>query len=90
MIIKKNSDTVKLKKSLTELLQVEVYIGKGNWLFVSIIPIYDLYKLHETNPIDPNLPKCIGLNVSNQTLVIYPKTDKRYKIRVIGTQLVTQ
>jgi hypothetical protein len=30
MIIKKNSDTVKLKKSLTELLQVEVYIGKGN------------------------------------------------------------
>jgi hypothetical protein len=90
MTIKKHDFIAKLKIPLHELWEARVYIGKGIYEILIQIPVYDLNRCYETTKLKFDRPIYIAHAKDTNTILVYPKTDKRYKIKVVGTQIVEQ
>jgi hypothetical protein len=78
----------KLKIPLYELLEASILI-KRNLHVLNQVHNHDLERLYREKP-KLGAPECISYDRHQYIIIVYPKTDKRYRLRVIGLQIVQQ
>ena len=96
MRINKDETHKKLNLPILELSEVVIKFPKYGVLLTQIRleEIRELYKTSDNTGIYPRIlyktPWCVAFDRVNNQIWIYPKADKRYTLRVIGTQLIEQ
>ncbi len=86
MTIQKGKFKAKLKIQLAELFRVDLSHPKYGWV-LHVVPLETILGMHNKER-KPGMPEFVALQGGD--LLVYPISDKRYKLRVVGTQYIEQ
>lgn len=89
MQIKKDDFIGHLKTRLAELVEVTVRLPGNIGLSVCIVPGFDVNKMLNENPHKRGVPEFASIE-NGDLISVFPRTDKRYRLRVFGTQYIQQ
>ena len=91
MTIKKNELIGKLKTSIVEMCSVYVILPKGYRMSVCQVNGQYLEAMLRDNPNERGMPRLAALDRdTGRSISVFPRADKRYRLRVVGTQFIEQ
>lgn len=89
MTINKNDFIGHLKIPIVELMEVAVQLPKGMRMAIRIESEHWISEMLRKNPDERGAPKFAAID-NGRLVTVFPRTDKRYRLRVVGTQYVEQ
>lgn len=89
MTIKKNDFIGRLKVRITEMYEVYVLLPKGIRLRVRLDDGFRVHEMLRSHPTDRGVPQMASIE-NGAMISVFPCADKRYRLKVIGTQYIEQ
>lgn len=89
MTIKKNDFIGNLKTPIVELMGVSVLLPRGFRATVCLMNGHGLHELLRNQPGQRGRPQFASIQ-NGRMVSVFPRADKRYRLRVVGTQYVEQ
>ena len=88
MTFPKGTSSRSLKIPLVEIWEVHFQAGQHHFN-LPLLPAHDLFKMLRSDA-KLGIPQCAAFSKSDMSLSLFPRPDRRYRVRVIGTQIVEQ
>ncbi len=90
MQVNKNDFIGHLKTPLYELCEVSVRMPRRASLCIPIVSGHEVMRLLREQPMKRGIPECASYDKGQYSISVFPRTNRRYRFRVIGTQFIEQ